>query len=168
MLGPQLNTDLAIKTTTKQKISPPVKKTTTFSIEPIETEKPSSKDTTPSKIADKPSYRMKVSQAEVPESLASTKNTTEAKASSTPTPDEEELKKATVVDDSDDEDLEKEDTPSGGSGGKILMLGAVCALAAGAFFYAKKHNIQKEEIVRNVNDMVKKVQDRIQERFSKK
>ena len=68
----------------------------------------------------------------------------------------EETKKTTTkdIDDSDEED----DTPSEGSGGKILMLGAMCAMAAGAFWYVKKNNIQVEEVVK---ETVKKIQDRI-------
>ena len=82
------------------------------------------------------------------------KDTSPKVVTATKTPEETKNTTTKDIDDSDEED----DTPSEGSGGKILMLGAMCAMAAGAFWYVKKNNIQVEEVVK---ETVKKIQDRI-------
>ena len=82
------------------------------------------------------------------------KDTSPKVVTATKTPEETKNTTTKDIDDSDEED----DTPSEGSGSKILMLGAMCAMAAGAFWYVKKNNIQVEEVVK---ETVKKIQDRI-------
>ena len=87
------------------------------------------------------------------------KDTSPKVVTATKTPEENKNTTTKDIDDSFCTDSDEEDdTPSEGSGGKILMLGAMCAMAAGAFWYVKKNNIQVEEVVK---ETVKKIQDRI-------